>query len=49
LGCEYAQGFFFFKPMNALAIAEVLANVRCHPLNSSPSEVLIQQPITVAA
>jgi len=44
LGCEYAQGFFFFKPMNASAIAEVLTNVRRYPLNSTPSEVLIRQP-----
>jgi EAL domain-containing protein (putative c-di-GMP-specific phosphodiesterase class I) len=49
LGCEYAQGFFFFKPMNALAITEMLANVRRYPLNSSSFETLIQQPKTVAA
>ncbi|HEX8492471.1 MAG TPA: EAL domain-containing protein [Pyrinomonadaceae bacterium] len=49
LGCEYAQGFYFFRPMNASAITEVLANVHHHFLNSAPSEVLMQQPTTVAA
>jgi EAL domain-containing protein (putative c-di-GMP-specific phosphodiesterase class I) len=47
LGCEYAQGFFFSKPISAAAVAELLANAHAYTPTSS-GDVIDHQGTLVA-
>jgi len=42
LGCELAQGFYFSRPLNPEAVADLLAGSRRLPADSPPASYLAE-------